>query len=152
MNRKAVIFLADGMADEPLEELGGKTPLEAVDTPAMDSIAKRGVSGTFLTLPEGLPTSSDVANMSVLGYYPEKNYPGRGPIEAVSQGIRLADDDVARLKDWLKSMLSKLSGLVYLGEDKSRSHEKAFAPMRDYLSRADLQKKSFFLKNVDLAI
>ena len=95
MNRKAVIFLADGMADEPLEELGGKTPLEAVDTPAMDSIAKRGVSGTFLTLPEGLPTSSDVANMSVLGYYPEKNYPGRGPIEAVSQGIRLADDDVA---------------------------------------------------------
>lgn len=95
MNRKAVIFLADGMADEPLEELGGKTPLEAVDTPAMDFIAKRGVSGTFLTLPEGLPTSSDVANMSVLGYYPEKNYPGRGPIEAVSQGIRLADDDVA---------------------------------------------------------
>ena len=95
MNRKAVIFLADGMADEPLEELGGRTPLEAVETPAMDSIAKRGVSGTFLTLPEGLPTSSDVANMSVLGYYPEKNYPGRGPIEAVSQDIRLADDDVA---------------------------------------------------------
>ena len=95
MNRKAVIFLADGMADEPLEELGGKTPLEAVDTPAMDSIAARGVNGTFLTLPEGLPTSSDVANMSVLGFYPERNYPGRGPIEAVSQEIPLRDDDVA---------------------------------------------------------
>ncbi|MBS1370719.1 MAG: cofactor-independent phosphoglycerate mutase [Lentisphaeria bacterium] len=95
MNRKAVIFLADGMADEPLEELGGKTPLEAVDTPAMDSIARHGVSGTFLTLPEGLPTSSDVANMSVLGFYPERSYPGRGPIEAASQEIRLADDDVA---------------------------------------------------------
>ena len=95
MNRKAVVFLADGMADEPLEELGGKTPLEAVDTPAMDSIAARGVNGTFLTLPEGLPTSSDVANMSVLGFYPERNYPGRGPIEAVSQGIALGDDDVA---------------------------------------------------------
>ncbi|MDR0931688.1 MAG: cofactor-independent phosphoglycerate mutase [Victivallales bacterium] len=95
MNQKAVIFLADGMADEPLEELGGKTPLEAVETPAMDSIARRGKSGTFLTLPEGLPTSSDVANMSVLGLYPEKNYPGRGPIEAVSQGIVLADDDIA---------------------------------------------------------
>lgn len=78
MNRKAVIFLADGMADEPLEELGGKTPLEAVDTPAMDSIAARGVNGTFLTLPEGLPTSSDVANMSVLGFYPERNYPDAG--------------------------------------------------------------------------
>jgi len=95
MNRKAVIFLPDGMADEPLEELNGKTPLEAVETPAMDSIAARGVNGTFLTLPEGLPTSSDVANMSVLGFYPEKNYPGRGPIEAVSQGIPLGDDDVA---------------------------------------------------------
>jgi 2,3-bisphosphoglycerate-independent phosphoglycerate mutase len=92
---KAIIFLADGMADLPLEELGNKTPLEAVETPAMDSIAARGSSGTFLTLPEGLPTSSDVANMSVMGLFPEKNYPGRGPIEAVSQGIELADDDVA---------------------------------------------------------
>ena len=55
MNQKAVIFLADGMADEPLPELNGKTPLEAVDTPAMDSIARSGVNGTFLTLPEGLP-------------------------------------------------------------------------------------------------
>ncbi|MFA6714212.1 MAG: cofactor-independent phosphoglycerate mutase [Victivallales bacterium] len=92
---KALIFLADGMADLPLKELNNKTPLEAAFTPAMDSIAARGGCGTFLTLPEGLPTSSDVANMSVLGLYPEKNYPGRGPIEAVSQGIELAPDDVA---------------------------------------------------------
>ncbi|WP_176014217.1 cofactor-independent phosphoglycerate mutase [Victivallis sp. Marseille-Q1083] len=92
---KSIIFLADGMADEPLEELGGRTPLEAVETPAMDRIARLGANGTFLSLPPGLPTSSDVANMSVLGFYPERNYPGRGPIEAVSQGIALADDDVA---------------------------------------------------------
>ncbi len=92
---KAVIFLADGMADLPLASLGGRTPLEVVDTPAMDSIAAKGQNGTFLTLPDGLPTSSDVANMSVLGFYPEKNYPGRGPIEAVSQNINLAPDDVA---------------------------------------------------------
>lgn len=92
---KGIIFLADGMADIPLDELGGKTPLEAVDTPAMDAIAASGASGTFLTLPEGLPTSSDVANMSVLGFYPEQNYPGRGPIEAVSQGIELGPDDIA---------------------------------------------------------
>lgn len=95
MNRKAVVFLADGMADEPLTELGRKTPLEAASTPAMDEIAREGVNGTFLTLPEGLPTSSDVANMSVLGFYPERNYPGRGPIEAVSQEIPLGPDDVA---------------------------------------------------------
>ena len=92
---KALIFLADGMADLPLEKLGGKTPLEAVNTPAMDSIAAKGSSGTFLTLPAGLPTSSDVANMSVMGFYPEVNYPGRGPVEAVSQGIELAENDVA---------------------------------------------------------
>lgn len=92
---KAIIFLADGMADEPLNELGGKTPLEYANTPYMDSIAAAGASGTFLTLPEGFPTSSDVANMSVLGYDLAECYPGRGPIEAVSQDIELKDDDIA---------------------------------------------------------
>ncbi len=92
---KAVVFLADGMADQPLEELNGKTPLEAVETPYMDSIAANGASGTFLTLPEGFPTSSDAANMSVLGYSLAQFYPGRGPIEAVSQGIELGEDDIA---------------------------------------------------------
>ena len=95
MKTKAIIFLPDGMADLPLEELGGKTPLEYAHTPGMDSIAARGASGTFLTLPQGLPTSSDVANMSVLGFLPEKNYPGRGPIECASQGIELGPEDVA---------------------------------------------------------
>ena len=95
MNHKAIIFLADGMADDPLDELGGRTPLEYAETPGMDTIAREGSSGTFLTLPEGLPTSSDVANMSMLGFRPEKNYPGRGPIEAVAQGIELGPDDVA---------------------------------------------------------
>ena len=95
MNWKSLILLPDGMADTPLEELGNKTPLEFAHTPGMDSIAARGASGTFLTLPEGLPTSSDVANMSVLGFRPELNYPGRGPIECASQGIELGPDDVA---------------------------------------------------------
>ncbi len=104
--RKAIIFLPDGMADDPLPELNGKTPLEYAKTPAMDSIAARGASGNFRTLPPGLPTSSDVANMSVLGFQPELNYPGRGPIEAASQGIELADDDVA----WR-------CNLVYVSED-----------------------------------
>ena len=93
--QKAIIFLPDGMADEPLPELNGLTPLEYAHTPAMDSIAAQGVNGTFRTLPPGLPTSSDVANMSVLGFQPELNYPGRGPIEAASQNIQLAPDDVA---------------------------------------------------------
>ena len=92
---KSILFLADGMADEPLAELGGKTPLEYAKTPNMDKIAKNGANGLFLSLPEGFPTSSDVANMSILGYDLSKYYPGRGPIEAVSQGIKLAPDDIA---------------------------------------------------------
>ncbi len=83
------------MADEPLNELGGKTPLEAVDTPFMDSIAAKGASGTFLTLPKGFPTSSDVANMSVLGYDLAKSYTGRGPLEAASMGVSLGNADIA---------------------------------------------------------
>lgn len=92
---KSILFLADGMADEPLDELGGKTPLEYANTPNMDRIAKNGASGLFLSLPEGFPTSSDVANMSVLGYDLIHYYPGRGPIEAVSQGIDLKKNDIA---------------------------------------------------------
>jgi len=83
------------MADEPLEELGGKTPLEVASTPAMDRIAAEGASGTFLSLPDGFPTSSDVANLSVLGFDLASCYPGRGPLEAVAKGVEIADGDVA---------------------------------------------------------
>ena len=93
--QKTIIFLPDGMADEPLAELGGKTPLQAARTPAMDSIAKRGSSGTVLTLPQGFPTSSDVANMSVLGCDLATEYCGRGVLEAASQGIALDKNSVA---------------------------------------------------------
>ncbi len=92
---KTIIFLPDGMADEPLAELGGKTPLQAAATPGMDRIAREGRSGTLLTLPKGFPTSSDVANMSVLGCDLEKEFCGRGVLEAASQKIPLGPDDVA---------------------------------------------------------
>lgn len=93
--RKTVIFLGDGMADEPVEALGGRTPLQAAHTPAMDSIARDGASGTLLTLPEGYPTSSDVANMSVLGCDLASEMCGRGPLEAAGRGIPLGPGDVA---------------------------------------------------------
>ena len=92
--RKVIIFLGDGMADEPIAALNGKTPLQAANTPAMDSIAAAGQSGTLLTLPEGFPTSSDVANMSVLGCDLASELCGRGPLEAASQGIDLGPHDV----------------------------------------------------------
>lgn len=92
---KTIVFLGDGMADEPLPQLGGKTPLQYANTPAMDSIARDGCSGTLLTLPQGFPTSSEVANMSVLGCDLQTEYCGRGPLEASGRGISLGPDDVA---------------------------------------------------------
>ena len=92
---KTVLFLGDGMADEPIAELGGRTPLQAAATPNMDAIARAGRSGTLLTLPAGFPTSSDVANMSVLGCDLATELCGRGPLEAASQGIKLGPEDIA---------------------------------------------------------
>ena len=93
--RKTVIFLGDGMADEPVAELGGKTPLQVARTPGMDRIAREGRSGTLLTLPAGFPTSSEVANMSVLGCDLPTEYCGRGALEAAGRGIKLGPDDIA---------------------------------------------------------
>ncbi len=92
---KFVVFLIDGMADYPLSELGNKTPLEAAKTPNIDKMAKKAVFGTFLSLPDKFPTSSDVANMSILGWDVEKCYTGRGAIESYGMGIPLGPDTVA---------------------------------------------------------
>lgn len=83
------------MADEPIRELEGKTPLQVAHTPGMDCIARHGQCGTLFTLPEPFPTSSDVANMSVLGCDLEKEFCGRGVLEAAGQGITLRPQDIA---------------------------------------------------------
>lgn len=90
---KYVIIIPDGCADEPQNELDGRTPLEAAKTPTADEIAKRGVVGRANHTPTHLPAGSSVANMSLLGYDPIKNYTGRAPLEAAAQGIALEDDD-----------------------------------------------------------
>jgi 2,3-bisphosphoglycerate-independent phosphoglycerate mutase len=92
---KYVILLGDGMADVPLPQLGGKTPLEHANIPNMDHIAKHGRCGLARTVPSGMPAGSDIANMSVLGYAPEKYYTGRGPLEAASMGVTLAEGEIA---------------------------------------------------------
>jgi 2,3-bisphosphoglycerate-independent phosphoglycerate mutase len=92
---KYVVILGDGMADEPLQELGGKTPLEYARTPAMDRIAREGASGLLRTVPDGYEAGSDIANLSILGYDPGTCYTGRGPLEALSMGIDLREQDVA---------------------------------------------------------
>lgn len=93
--RKYVILVGDGMADRPLEELGGRTPLEAARTPWMDQLAKGGELGLAVTIPQGFPPGSEIANLSILGYDPVLYYTGRGPLEAASIGVELAPEDVA---------------------------------------------------------
>jgi len=92
---KYVVIVPDGMADHPLERLGGRTPLEAAATPNMDRVARTGRLGLTLHTPKGLPPGSDVAMLSVLGYDPTKCYTGRAPLEAASMGIDLRPDQVA---------------------------------------------------------
>jgi 2,3-bisphosphoglycerate-independent phosphoglycerate mutase len=91
---KYAIILGDGMADEPVLELGGKTPLQAACKPNMDYLARNGEVGLAKTTPDSMPPGSDVTNLAIMGYDPEKYYTGRSSLEAVSIGIPLADSDV----------------------------------------------------------
>lgn len=93
MNPKYVIIVPDGAADYPIPQLGGKTIFEAARTPHLDTIARTGIQGLCYTVPPGLNPGSDVAMMAVLGYDARTCYTGRAPIEAVAQGIPLADTD-----------------------------------------------------------
>ena len=91
---KYIVILGDGMADEPIEALGGKTPLECAQIPTMDDLAGKGQLGLAKTVPSSMKPGSDVANLAVLGYDPEKNYSGRSPLEALSVGVHMEDTDV----------------------------------------------------------
>src|SRR5215470_16915894 len=92
---KFVVLQGDGMADEPIADLGGKTPLEVANTPNLDRMARAGILGLTRTIPPGLPPGSDVGTMSVLGYDPARYHTGRSPIEAASLGVELGPNDVA---------------------------------------------------------
>ncbi|MDE7191074.1 MAG: cofactor-independent phosphoglycerate mutase [Clostridia bacterium] len=92
---KYVVILGDGMADYPSKALGGRTPLEVADKPNIDDLCKRGKLGLVKTVPDGMKPGSDVANLSMMGYAPDKYYTGRSPLEALSIGIDLKDTDVA---------------------------------------------------------
>ena len=92
---KHIIIFGDGMADLPVEKLGGKTLLQFANKPMMDKLAKEGRCGRLVTVPEGFPPGSEVANTAILGYDLNKVYEGRGPLEAASIGYEMADDDLA---------------------------------------------------------
>ena len=92
---KYVIIVGDGMADYPVDSLGGKTPLTVARTPHMDWMAESGEIGLVRTIPDGFNPGSEVANLSIFGYNPIRYYTGRGPLEAASVGVKLAADDIA---------------------------------------------------------
>lgn len=92
---KYVLILGDGMADRPIPELEGKTPLEYAETPTMDELAGKSEIGLVHTVPEGMSPGSDTANMSVCGYDPKVYYTGRSPLEALSIGVDMKETDVA---------------------------------------------------------
>lgn len=114
---KYIVIIGDGMADRPIPELSGKTPLQKAHKPNMDRLAREGVIGKIRTVPKGFHPGSDIANLTILGYDPSLYYSGRAPLEAASIGITLKEDDVAYR-----------CNLVTLSYDKDRS--KVF--MEDY--------------------
>ncbi len=94
-DKKYIILLGDGMADLPVEELGGKTILEYCNTPNMDFLARNGLCGMTSTVPDGMSPGSDTANLSIFGYNPAECFSGRAPLEAINMDIKLGDNDAA---------------------------------------------------------
>jgi len=114
---KYIVLLGDGMPDEGIDSLGGKTPLEFARTPMMDFMAKRGRLGLAKTIPAGYPPGSDVANLSVFGYDPRDCYTGRSPLEAASMGVELGRDDVAFRLNLVN--LRRENGMILMGDYSS---------------------------------
>jgi 2,3-bisphosphoglycerate-independent phosphoglycerate mutase len=106
---KYLVLIGDGMADLPLRQLGGKTPLEYAKTPNLDHLAQRGLCGWTNNIPKGLEPGSDVAAMSIFGYDPKKYYTGRGPLEAASLGVKLKAGEVAYRCNLVSTAGSRMS-------------------------------------------
>src|SRR5690606_17572097 len=92
---KYIVILGDGMSDEPIIELGNKTPLQAAVTPFMDMLSAKGRNGLLNTVPDGFSPGSEIANLSVLGYDIPSVYEGRGVLEAASMGVEILPDELA---------------------------------------------------------
>jgi 2,3-bisphosphoglycerate-independent phosphoglycerate mutase len=115
---KYLLVMGDGMADDPIPELDGKTALQYAKTPAMDNLASAGLIGNTLTVPEGMPAGSDTAMLSIFGYDPNCYYSGRAPIEAVAASISLSSGDIA----YRCNMISIEDGDIPFEEKKILSH------------------------------
>jgi len=112
---KYIVLVPDGVADEPVSQLGGKTPLQAAQTPNMDFLAAHGLSALVQTIPDGMPPGSDIGNLSLMGYDPKINFSGRAPLEAASLGIKIKNDEVA----FRCNLITEQNGLM---DDYSAGH------------------------------
>lgn len=135
---KYAIIIPDGCADEPQEALGGKTPLEAARTPAMDAIARQGVVGLANHVPETLPAGSDVANLSLLGYDPQTYYTGRAPLEAAAQGIELGPHDWA-IRCNLVTIIDQVMRDFTAGHISTEEARQLMAALQEKLGSEQLQ-------------
>lgn len=139
---KYVIVIPDGCADEPQSQLDGKTPLAAANTPAMDSIAARGVVGRANHTPTQFEAGSAVANMSLLGYNPIENYTGRASLEAAAQGIELGDDDWC-IRCNLVNVEDQVMKSFTAGHISTDEAKKLLASAQDHVSEIDYDLKFF---------
>ncbi|MDR2569369.1 MAG: cofactor-independent phosphoglycerate mutase [Oscillospiraceae bacterium] len=140
---KYLLVIGDGMADDPIPELDGKTALQYAKIPTMDKLASAGVIGTVLTVPEGMPAGSDTAMLSIFGYDPNCFYSGRAPIEAVAAGISLSSGDIA----YRCNMITIEDGDIPFEEKKILSHsadaisaDESDALIRDLFEMPDFSK------------
>ena len=143
-SRKYIVLIGDGMADYPVAELGGKTPLQAARTPNLDLLARQGVLGRVNTIPPGFAPGSDVANLTVFGYDPAVYYTGRAPLEAVAMGVKLGPADVAFRCNLVT--LSREDGDIYM-DDFSAGHistEEAGRIVRDLGKELGNEEFNFF--------
>ncbi len=135
---KYAIVIPDGCADEPQESLGGKTPLEAADIPAMDAVALAGVVGRANHTPAALPAGSDTANLSLLGYDPLAHFTGRAPLEAAAQGIDLGPNDWA-IRCNLVTIEDQVMKSFTAGHISSPEAAKLIQTAQEHLGGAELQ-------------
>ena len=112
---KYIVLIPDGASDYPLEELGGKTPLEAADMPHLQELTAKSELGLVETIPENFSPGSDVANLNILGYDPQKYYSGRGPLEAAYHGIKVTSKDTV----FRCNLITAKNGII---KDYSASH------------------------------
>ncbi|MEO8323371.1 MAG: phosphoglycerate mutase, partial [Actinomycetota bacterium] len=145
--KKILYVILDGLGDDSLDALGGKTPLEAARTPHLDSLAARGKNGYVVTVGEGIAPESDIAVFSVLGYDPREHHSGRGPIEAVGAGIEMNDGDLAYRVNFA-TVEKDGNGWVILDRRVGRSltsHE-AYGLAGEVQKKVTLDKGSFKFK------